>query len=182
MPESFDSSTLHTLDMSQQPSGDSENSQSLPQETTSTSALCEHASSSSSVEVIQPPLSLNAGYKLVFDNIDKTVKPRFMRLDSQTVSLHYVQMYAVKDRVDYSTEPCQKAAEVNLYDVLPSCDDYDSLKRNFSVLISQMIVTYLPFFGRDFKDVVQRHIPHKHSAEMCKKSEVVSYQLSDALD
>ena len=41
--------------------------------------------------------SINAGYKLVFDNIDKTVKPRFMTQDSQTETLHYVQAYAVKD-------------------------------------------------------------------------------------
>ena len=41
--------------------------------------------------------SINAGYKLVFDNIDKTVKPRFMTQDSQTETLNYVQAYAVKD-------------------------------------------------------------------------------------
>ena len=48
------------------------------------------------------PQSVNAGVKLVFDNIDKTVKPRHMTLESQTTSLNYVQAIAVKDRIDYS--------------------------------------------------------------------------------
>ena len=48
------------------------------------------------------PQSVNAGVKLVFDNIDKTVKPRRMTLESQTTSLNYVQAIAVKDRIDYS--------------------------------------------------------------------------------
>lgn len=97
-----------------------------------------------------------------------------MRSDSQTVSLHYVQVYAMKDRVDYSTVTCQKQAEVNLYDILPTSEDYDSLKKDFAVLISRMIVAYLPFFSTDFKDTVQKHIAHKYSSEMSKKSEVVS--------
>ena len=46
------------------------------------------------------PQSVNAGVKLVFDNIDKTVKPRLMTLESQTTSLNYVQAIAVKDRID----------------------------------------------------------------------------------
>ena len=45
------------------------------------------------------------GYKLVIDNIDSTVKPRHMREDAQNQSLHYVQLYAVKDCVDFSTTP-----------------------------------------------------------------------------
>ena len=43
------------------------------------------------------PPSLNAGVKLVFDNIDETVKPRHMTLESKTTSLNYVQAIAVKD-------------------------------------------------------------------------------------
>lgn len=45
------------------------------------------------------------GFKLVIDNVDSTVKPRYMREDAQNLSLHYVQMYAVEDRVDYSSLP-----------------------------------------------------------------------------
>ena len=36
--------------------------------------------------------TIKAGYKLIFYNIDKTIKPRFMTQDSMTTILHYVQM------------------------------------------------------------------------------------------
>ena len=39
-------------------------------------------------------------FKLVIDNIDMTVKARFMRMDShQKRSLHYVNSYAVYSRI-----------------------------------------------------------------------------------
>ncbi len=53
-------------------------------------------------EDVESSLSLNSGYKIVFDNIDKNVKPRYMRSDSQIKSLHYVQSYAVRNRIDFS--------------------------------------------------------------------------------
>lgn len=134
-------------------------------------------------------LSVNSGYKLVFDNIDKNVKPRYMRSDSQTTSLHYVQVYAVKDRLDYSTLSGITSGKVNLHDILPTLEDYELMKNDFAVLISRMITAHLPFFREDFKYLVQKHIPHKYSTEMCKKSEVVSetplcssYTLTDHWD
>ena len=110
----------------------------------------------------------------MFDNIDKNVKPRYMRSDSQTVSLHYIQVYGVKDRIDYSSLSSQKPTETNLYDILPSSEDYELLKKDFTILVSRIVHTHLPFFGDDFKNLVEKHIPHKYSAEMSKKSEVVS--------
>ena len=94
--------------------------------------------------------SINTGYKLVFDNIDKNIKPRFMRSDSQTVSLHYVQAYGVKDRINFSPYGCERPTQPNLYTVLPDTADYELLKRNFQVLISRMIVAHIPFFKEYF--------------------------------
>ena len=89
-------------------------------------------------------LSLNPGYKIVFDNLDKNIKPRYMRSDSQTKSLHYVQSYTVRDRIDFSAFSDQPPTEVNAFDVLPSQDDYNLLKADFSVLISRLIVKCEP--------------------------------------
>ena len=118
--------------------------------------------------------SINAGYKLVFDNIDKTLKPRFMTQDSQTTILHYVQAYAVKDRIDYSSIGDEQNNETNLYKILPDSEDYHLLKERFVIHVSRIISTYLGFFKDDFKNLVQRHIPHRYSSEMCHKSEIVS--------
>ena len=76
------------------------------------------------------PTSVNAGYKIVFDNLDKTVKPRYMRSDAQAQSLHYVQGFAMKDRIDYScfSEKLDNG-EVNLYSVLPNSEDYQLLNK-----------------------------------------------------
>ena len=118
--------------------------------------------------------STNAGYKLVFDNIDKTIKPRFMTQESQTTTIHYVQAYAVKDRIDYSSIDDEQKSETNLYTILPDSEDYCLLKERFVVHVSRVITTYLDFFREDFKGLTQRHIPHRYSTEMCRKSEIVS--------
>lgn len=126
-----------------------------------------------------PPPNLDhqsfvSGYKLVFDNINMFIKPRYMRSDSQNKSLDFVQVYSVQDRIDFSPLLSHRSAEVNLYDtILPTSDDYVSLKNDFAVLVSRMITTHLVFFSKDFKGFVQQHIPHRYSSEMCKKSEVV---------
>ena len=42
-------------------------------------------------------------YRLCGDNIDKTVKPRYMRSDThKTESIHYFHSYAAANRVDFS--------------------------------------------------------------------------------
>ena len=113
------------------------------------------------------------GFKMVIDNIDKTVKPRNQTIDAQTQSLHYVQVYAVKDRVDFSqlsnTAPSPGRS---IYDILPTTSEYQKLKENFAILVAHIIVKHIP---QDFSGLLVKHIPHKYSSEMAKKSEVVSW-------
>ena len=126
-------------------------------------------------EHVLPSHFTTPGYKLVIDNIDSTVKPRYMREDVQNQSLHYVQLYAVKDRVDFSAIPdCPSLSAKNLYSILPTSDDYQILKENMAVLVSRILVEHLRFFSEDFKDLVTWHIQHQCSAQMSQKSEVVS--------
>lgn len=128
-----------------------------------------------SIQVSTHHHHLRPGYKVVIDNIDKNVKPRDMRIDSQTKSLHYVQIYSVKDRVDFSSwSELPKDGEMCLYDILPSTADYLKLKENLSILVARTMTDNLSFFSGDFKSLVQRHVPHPYSREMSTKSEVVS--------
>ena len=53
-----------------------------------------------------------SGFKVIGDNIDKTVRSGHQTLDSQTRSLHYFHAYAVKVRIDCSS----------LSDVVPDID------------------------------------------------------------
>ena len=110
------------------------------------------------------------GLKLVIDNIDSTVKPRYQRMDSQNKSLNYVQVYAVKDRIDFSqlsNSPPSPGRSV--YDILPTTADYQALKDNFSILVARILVEHIPYF-KDFKGLVDNHISHPYSSEMAKSS------------
>lgn len=124
-------------------------------------------------EVLSPPHL----YKFVFDNIDKDVKPRDMRSDAQTHSLHYVQVYAVRSRIDFtslSTIPKFASDEVCIFDILPSEVDYKELQYNFSIHVARILTDHIPFFKDDFTGLLPKHISHKYSKEMSFKSNVVS--------
>lgn len=117
------------------------------------------------------------GFKLVMDNIDSTVRPRYMREDAQNQSLHYVQVYAVKDRIDYSSIPDPAPSSTrNIFNIIPSSDA--QLKKNLAILVARILVEYIQFFNKDFRDLVTTHILHKYSYQMSQKSEVVSFFFS----
>ena len=64
------------------------------------------------------------GFKIVGDNLDKYVKPRYMRVNKQAQSLNYFNCYAVKDRIDSSSLSSFKSSykeSVNVADILPYC-------------------------------------------------------------
>lgn len=116
-------------------------------------------------------------YKLVGDNIDKTVKPRHMRMDNQARSLHYFHTYGVRDRIDISHLEDQPSLpsldDVDVATLLPTRRDEQTLKGLFSIHISRVLKKHMQFFTK-FGEGLGRHIQHEYSAEMSKKSEVVS--------
>ena len=57
-----------------------------------------------------------------------------MRLDSQTESLHYMHLYSVRDRVNFSgLSNTPKNNDISIYDILPTAEDYAQLKHNLHV-------------------------------------------------
>ena len=117
------------------------------------------------------------GFKIVGDNIDKTVKPRYVRFDRQTSSLHYFHSYAVKDRVNLTNHsdslPLPPDAP-NLMSLLPSTNDISEIKHLFEIHVSRIIVEHIPFMKSAFGDTVEWHIQHKYYKEMGGKSDTVS--------
>lgn len=122
----------------------------------------------------------DGGTKLILDNIDSNVRPRFMTSEKQTQSLHYVQMYAVLDRTDTTqlsdvTPPrSQSSITEVIKTILPSPEDNQTMANYFSTLIGRVLVTHMPYFKTTFGDVVEWHIPHQFMKEMSKPSTVVS--------
>lgn len=105
-------------------------------------------------------------FKLVGDNIDKTIKPRHMTLDNPTKSLHYFNVYAVNDRVDIShLSDTPQELDVTTFSyrsILPSMADKEALEKNFSFLVIRILRKYIPFFSK-FAAGVGHHIQHQYS-------------------
>lgn len=120
-------------------------------------------------------------FKLVGDNIDKNVKPRDMRAEHQTQSLHYFHSFAVKDRIDFSSLPNTisliSPAEVEFNVFLPSATDQLEFDNNLCVLISRVVTQYMLFF-RECSGKMKQHIEHPYSKEMAQQSTVVSARSS----
>lgn len=129
------------------------------------------------------------GFKVVGDNIDKTIKPRYMRESTGhgSQSLHYFHSYAVKDRVnlsncsdlptkapvEWTTEKYQSVCRK----ILPTKEDQLYVQDNFVHIMTRVIVNRVPFF-QQFHSIALKHIPHAFSQEMAQKSEVVSVTYS----
>ena len=100
-----------------------------------------------------------------------------MTSEHQHQSLHFFHSYAALDRVNCSSLPCDapsgdvKGLEPSAF--LPTAEDCSVIHQNYSILLGRVLVDQLPFFHK-FKDCVEAHILHEHSAEMKEKSTVVS--------
>lgn len=98
-----------------------------------------------------------------------------MRNNRQTKSLHFFNVFAVRDRIDTSMLPETHDIPQSLsyQDFIPTDDDYSILKDNFRILVQRIICQHMLFFKEHFSTVVTAHITHKYSKEMKQKSEIV---------
>lgn len=117
-------------------------------------------------------------FKIVGDNIDKEIRPRHMRSDYQTRSLHYFHAYALRDRLnldsydDNASAPDQSS--IDLETLLPSPNDMRDIRHNMALLIARTLKKYVPYFAKYAKGL-ERHITHEFSDEMARSSVVVSW-------
>ena len=118
------------------------------------------------------------GFKLVGDNIDKNVKPRDMRFSSQTTSLHYFHVYAVKDRISYNhlsgNATMIAPSDMDFSIFFPTAEDNEQLLSNFEILVMRMLVKHIPGL-QHLSPALSHHIPHKYSRNMALKSHVVCF-------
>ena len=116
---------------------------------------------------------------IVGDNLDKTVSPRDMRLDSQVQSLHYFNSFAALDRIDTShlglessVQSAKDIMAIPLSAFVPTHTDCTSIRSNYIVLAARVITEQIPYFK--FLNGCVPNITHAHSAELVRKSETVS--------
>lgn len=119
---------------------------------------------------VEQPLAHWHGFKVVGDN---AIKPRHMREDRQTKSIHYFQIYAVKDRVDLSNrsdEPRSSGKNSPLSELLPSTQDKRALLANLTTIITRLLAEYMPVIKENFGDTVTQHIPHPSTSSSYRPS------------
>jgi len=98
-----------------------------------------------------------------------------MTMDKQHQSLHYFQILAVLDRIDFHHLSNNKPIGVLLchFQYFFLIDDCKLLRFNYAVLLGHELVKSIPYF-KDFADCIPIYIEHKHSKEMSHKSVVVN--------
>ena len=118
------------------------------------------------------------GFRIVGDNIDKSVKPRDLRHNHQSASLHYFHAYAVKDRIDVSNlssdMPLIVSSDIDINSLLPSHENAATLEANMCTLVIRILVKHIPGLSY-LSTMVLQHIPHMYSDVMM--SEVVIQHL-----
>ena len=118
--------------------------------------------------------------RIVGDNVDLEQAARIQSKRTTNKSLHWFQIYAVKDRVacsqSLSDKPQKSLSDLHMKDFLPTAEVHSQLIEDFAVLIQRIVVQYLPAYHM-FAKAVTYHIPHGHTAEMEEKSEVVGYNV-----
>ena len=73
--------------------------------------------------------------------------------------------------------PVGSLEDANAALFMPSPSDRAAVRKDFLVLVANVLVQYVPCL-KIFQDYVLSHIPHKFSSEMSKASEIASFRLN----
>ena len=115
-------------------------------------------------------------FKFIGDNIDKKKGVRDARSDHQSEMLHMYSVLVARSRLPAldlpQTGQVSDVMSLSPADLLPSKDDIEKVKLNLVVLVSRLITTHFKDLSA-FSKVVCKHITHKYSQEMSRKSEVL---------
>lgn len=117
-----------------------------------------------------------SGYRFNFDNLDFLLRVRNMTTDHQNKSKHYVQIMAVKDRVNCEhlpdDQPIGDLLELENNQFLPSLEDHETLRNDLIHAIAILLIENVKSF-KVFEDVFPKHFQHEYSDVMSRKSVVV---------
>jgi hypothetical protein len=136
------------------------------------------ATESLEVESVHPKVSEQPiYYKIVTDKIDFQIQPRYMRINKNIKSVHYVNCYAIKDRVNVESfptirpPPCTLPSNIIAKTLLPTVQDYFVIIQNLKILFAHILVETLPFLNHlsqilfsnilNTKDIRKCHSSHK---------------------
>ena len=133
------------------------------------------------VPITDPPLqSLEPGYRLNLDNLDYYIRVRNMTEEHQNELRHYIQVMAVKDRINcehLSNEaPVGDLQSLDNTAFIPNPGDICTLRKDMIQVVSYISCKCLSTMA-SFKDCTSDVFEHEYSAEMSKRSAVVIISL-----
>lgn len=112
-------------------------------------------------------------YSLIFDNLDFFIQTHHQSTSQTNKSLHWINHMCVINRVTSlhldKLKPANSLIEYDLGNSLPGPNTQASMRREFVVLGSRILTTYLDSF-KTLSCVVVHHIPHQFSEEMAQPS------------
>ncbi len=105
----------------------------------------EHESTKSVTDVASTDQSSNeyhplwCGYKIVGDNVDKNIKPRYERFEIKSQSLHYFHAYAGKDIIDmtFLCDSQPAPTQLDSTSLTPSSEDISTIQDEMCTLLSR---------------------------------------------
>lgn len=116
------------------------------------------------------------GFSVVVDNWDLRQEVRHMTSDHQNTDIHWVNHNIVENRVSGNhlpdDKPVKNIMDVENKDLIPSIADHKELYNNYLVHIQRILTKRIPSL-EGLSSNVPKHIKHKHSEEMSKKSKKV---------
>ena len=117
-----------------------------------------------------------AVFKFWGDNVDKQQHVRDLRSDHQGKMLHMFSLLVGRSRTPAPELPftgqLSRLTDASPQYFLPTSLDVATVKNNLVVLVGRILTEYFPALA-PFSKVVPKHIPHRYSAKMSKKSDVV---------
>ena len=103
-----------------------------------------------STPVVQPTIALSPGFHFNMDNLDFYIRVRAMTQEHQNQSKHYVQMFAVQNRVNCEgpsdDEPIGDLSQKENHVLLTTAIGNSALRDDFIHIISLILVQHIPAF------------------------------------
>ena len=122
---------------------------------------------------------LDPGYNFTWDNTQLEVQARHQSTERRNKMLLWANAFITGNRVSfrhlYHADTVYVPASIIPLDViLPSQDDYDSVRFRMEILVERILCKYIEHFKQYYSEITVAHIPHIYSGEAEKKSQIVS--------
>lgn len=111
------------------------------------------------------------------DNLDMTIRALDVTSTHKNRDLHYFATNMIVNRLEFPNlskeSPTKDLKRLNLTTFLLNDGELRNLRSNYMILVGRVLIEFLCSFSF-LKSILSKHIDHRFSAQMAKKSTIVS--------